>query len=293
MHKHWKTGMAGLLAAVLLVLPGCHQTQTPIAPPDPHAGMVEVPYGTEGTAWVPLRETVPVSDLRESDFTAEDQFVRYTGADYTTRTGVDVSEHQEEIDWEQVAGAGIDFAMIRAGYRGSTAGKLYTDPYFFTNLTGASRAGLDVGVYFFSQATTPAEAVAEAHYLLALLRDSGEALTMPVVFDWEETGMEDSRTGELNGAAVTACAAAFCRTITDAGYEAGVYLNRHMGYYLYDLSELTEYMIWFAAPGAWPDFYYRHQMWQYTFTGQIPGITGEVDLDLYFLPVEGKVNSEE
>ena len=284
MVKHWKRLLSCTLAAGMLLFAGCRDHGGSEDEPDPYAGMVEVPYGTEGTVWTKLQEGVPVSSFTAGQFEPDGQYIRYTGTDYTAVTGVDVSEHQRDIDWQQAADAGISFAMIRAGYRGSTAGSLYTDLYFFENMTGASAAGLDIGVYFFSQATTKAEAVAEAHYLLALLEDSGVAVTMPVVFDWEETGMEDARTTELTGDTITDCAAAFCRTITDAGYEAGVYLNRHMGYYSYDLTRLTDYMIWFAAPGEWPDFYYSHAMWQYTFTGQVPGIPADVDLDLYFTP---------
>ena len=291
MHSYWKQLAVGTLA-VMLLFSGCRDRErTPGDTVDPHAGMVEVPYGTEGNVWTRLQEGVALSTLEQDDFSYAEQYACYEGGEYTTQTGIDVSEHQGQIDWRQVADAGIEFAMIRAGYRGSTAGSLYTDAYFFENMTGASEADIPVGVYFFSQATTQAEAVAEAHYLLALMEKSGVEVTMPVVFDWEETRAEDSRTVEAEGTTITACAEAFCRTIREAGYEAGVYLNRHMGYYVYDLSRLTDAMIWFAAPGEWPDFYYALSMWQYTFSGQIPGIDAKVDLNLYFLPADQTTES--
>ena len=160
MVKHWKRLLSCTLAAGMLLFAGCRDHGGSEDEPDPYAGMVEVPYGTEGTVWTKLQEGVPVSSFTAGQFEADGQYIRYTGTDYTAVTGVDVSEHQRDIDWQQAADAGISFAMIRAGYRGSTAGSLYTDPYFFENMTGASAAGLDIGVYFFSQATTKAEAVA-------------------------------------------------------------------------------------------------------------------------------------
>lgn len=267
------------LAAVLLLLPGCGPTEQ--EPADPHAGMVQVPYGSTGFEWVRDQQGVTLSEFTEAEFSADGETMTYTGA-YASMTGVDVSEHQLEIDWQQVKDAGVDFAMIRAGYRGSTQGGLYTDEYFYRNIQNALDAGLKVGAYFFSQATSRAEAVAEANYLLALLEEHKAQITMPVVFDWEETGAADARTAGLSGQRITECAAAFCETIARAGYTPCVYLNRHMGYKLYDLIELEGYPLWFSAPGAaWSDFYYRHQMWQYSFEGQVPGIPTAVDLNLY------------
>lgn len=286
MHKlNLKQAVAGTLLAALL-LTGC-QEHSPTPTPDPHAGMIEVLYGSDGYVWVDDQENVPLSPFTQEEFSEDGQYIRYTGNDYDTMTGIDVSEHQGEIDWQQVAQAGVEFAMIRVGYRGSTTGGLYLDPFFRQNMDGAIESGLKVGVYLFSQATTEAEAVAEAHYLLALLEDYADHISMPVVFDWEETGMDDARTKEMAGEAITDCAVAFCRVIEEAGFTPGVYFNRHMGYYSFDLARLQNCQLWFAAPGNYPDFHFAHTMWQYTFTGQIPGIDADVDLDLYFLPKEG------
>lgn len=271
--------LCGTLAAALLILPGCKQeTQEPV---DPHEGMIQVLYGSQGYLWVDDQEGVPVSTFAEADFSADGQYKRYDGGAFTSKTGVDVSEHQLEIDWAQVKAAGIDFAMIRAGYRGSTQGGLYTDEYFYRNIQGALDAGLEVGAYFFSQATSRAEAVAEASFLTALLEDYKDRVTMPVVFDWEETGSSDARTAGIENRQISECAQAFCQAVEREGYTPCVYLNRHMGYYQYDLSLLTDYMIWFAGEGSYPDFHFRHSMWQYTFSGQVDGIPTEVDLDLY------------
>lgn len=272
--------LSGTLAAALLLLPGCHRT--PTEPVDPHAGMVQVPYGSEAPRWVRDQEGVALSEFTAADFTVEDGVARYNGP-YASKTGVDVSEHQQDIDWQQVKAAGVDFAIIRAGYRGATQGSLNTDPYFRQNLQGALDAGLEVGAYIFSQATSRAEAVAEANYLIALLEDYKDQITMPVVFDWEIPAMDDARTKPLDGdSAVTGYAAAFCEAVAREGYTPGVYLNRHMGYAQYDLIDLADCMLWFSAPeSAWSDFYYRHSMWQYTFSGQVPGIPTDVDMNLY------------
>ena len=272
--------LSGARAAALLVLPGCHRAEP--EPVDPHAGMVEVPYGSEGYVWVRDQKGVALSEFTAADFAVEDGIARYSGP-YGSKIGVDVSEHQLDIDWQQVKEAGIDFAIIRAGYRGATQGSLNTDPYFRQNIQGALDAGLEVGAYIFSQAISRAEAVAEANYLIALLEDHKDQITMPVVFDWEIPAMDDARTKPLDGdSAVTEFAAAFCGAIAREGYTPGVYMNRHVGYSQYDLIDLADCLLWFSAPGAgWSDFYYRHSMWQYTFECEVPGIPTAVDMNLY------------
>lgn len=267
---------------LVLLLTGCQRNWT--EPVDPHAGMIQVRYGSEDYVWVDEQEGVPISTFQAEEFSADGQYIRYSGTAYTAKTGIDVSEHQQEIDWQQVKDAGIEFAMIRAGYRGSTQGGLYTDEYFHRNMQGALDAGVEVGAYFFSQATSRAEAVAEATYLKALLEPYQSRITMPVVFDWEETGSPDARTAGIENQRITDCADAFCNAVGEMGYVPLVYLNRHMGYYQYDLAALMNYNLWFAAPDTYPDFHYRHVMWQYSFEGQVPGIPTAVDLDLYFTP---------
>lgn len=247
---------------------------------------ITVEYGTADPVTLDLQEGVPTSYLKAGNFSKTENG-RYT---YTTEdgrevlTGIDVSEHQKYPDWDKVAADGIDFAMIRLGYRGSTEGMLYKDPIFRYNLTKATNAGLKVGVYFFSQATCRAEAVAEAYYVTAVLEEFKDKITMPVVYDWEETEIEGSRTKGLDGKTVSDCAMYFTDVIREAGYQPGVYFNRHMGYYLYNLAQLTDVTFWFAGTGDYSDFYYEHSMWQYTFTGQVNGINGEVDLNLYVAP---------
>ena len=138
-------------------------------------------YLTYKNHQLPIETALPVNGWTQADFSRDEQgWLR--GAD--ALTGVDVSAHQGEIDWQKVADSGVDFAIIRAGYRGyGQEGKLLQDENFEQNIRGALNAGLDVGVYFFSQATNVWEVEEEAQQLLKALE--GYPITYPVVFDWE------------------------------------------------------------------------------------------------------------
>lgn len=250
---------------------------------DPHEGQVYINDGF-GMVWMTPLEGVDVNDIDTSELRMVNGKPHYEGSSYETRYGVDVSEHQWDIDWNAVAGSGVDFAMIRLGYRGYTEGGLFEDPFYKPNMDGALAAGMDVGVYFFSQAITVQEAIEEAEYVIKRLQ--GYELKMPVVFDWEKIeDAEYARTDGLDNTVLTDCAVAFCQTVTNAGYDACVYFNRHLGYYQYDLSRLTNYVFWVALPGDYPDFYYKSQIWQYSFASTVPGITGETDMNMMFIPV--------
>ena len=199
------------------------------------------------------------------------------------RTGVDVSFYQGEIDWRAVAGDGIDFAILRLGYRGYTQGGLMQDKQYTQNLPDALAAGLDVGVYFFSQAITPQEAEEEADYILSVL--NGAPLAYPIAFDWEHVSDPGARSNGLDGAVLTQCAKAFCARIREGGYEPAVYFNQNLGYLQYDLRELEDSVLWLAELNSPPKFYYHFDLWQYSHTGTVAGIQGEVDMDLDLRPV--------
>ena len=207
----------------------------------------------------------------------------YTGSDYRVDTGIDVSEHQWGVDWT-LASSEIDFAYVRLGYRGYTEGGLFLDPWYEQNIAGAAAAGLDTGVYFFSQATNVSEAIEEAEFVIEHLQ--GFRVNLPVIFDWEKIEEGGARTDNLNEQSLTDCAVAFCRTIERAGYDAGVYFNRRLGYHGFDLSRLADYTLWISAPGDFPDYYYACEFWQYSFNGAVSGVTGDADMNLRFIPVE-------
>ena len=205
----------------------------------------------------------------------------YNDSSIATRTGIDVSEHQYDIDWAAVAADGIDFAIIRLGYRGSTAGGLYEDGYFQQNIQGALANGLDVGVYFYSQAISVEEAREEAAFVLERLEPY--QITYPVVFDWEIVGEDEARTYTVGRRTLADCAAAFCQDIQDAGYDTMIYFTQYLGYRKYMLRTLTEHGFWYAEYEPQPRFAYDFDMWQYTCYGQVDGIEGEVDLNIQFL----------
>lgn len=197
--------------------------------------------------------------------------------------GVDVSEHQGKIQWDKVAQTDIKFAMVRLAYRGWGAeGVIRSDARGLENLDGAADAGLQVGVYFFSQAISVEEAIEEARFVLQLL--DGRELDLPVVFDWETVSSEDARTANIKKATLNACALAFCREIEAAGYEAMVYFNLDMARWKLDLLAIQEagYDFWLAMYSDTMRYAYRVGMWQYTNAGSVPGIKGKVDMNLYF-----------
>ena len=253
----YKIGIAAVVlaiiaAAVFVVLMLTHRE--PQEEADPHAGQVYIYDGFDWVWMTPL-EGVPVNELTEEFFTVESGKIKYTGSDYEVLRGIDVSEHQLDIDWQQVAGAGIDYAYIRVGRRGYTEGGLFEDPYFKANVQGAQAAGLKVGVYMFSQAITVQEAIEEARFVLERISDYN--ITLPVVFDWEKIESGDARTAGLTMEGRTDCAVAFCETVKNAGYVPCIYFNRNLGYYGYDLTRLTGYEFWFALPeSGFPNFYY-------------------------------------
>ena len=206
----------------------------------------------------------------------------YTEPGVTVLRGVDVSRYQDEIDWPAVKADGIDFAILRLGGRYQQSGDIYDDVRFEEYYTGAKAAGLRVGVYFYSQAVSTAEAVEEADYVLKKL--SGKTIDGPVVFDWETAGSSSARTNGLPIPTICDCAVAYCERVKAAGYDVMVYMNDHDGYRKYDLSRMTDYDVWYAGQynGQYPKFVYDFQMWQYTSSGKVNGITGGADMDLWF-----------
>lgn len=250
--------LALLLAVLLLSLSLCHRPSPAVSEDETLPPLPTAAYGPE-------------------DFYEQDGFMRSDTV--KTSTGVDVSEFQVSIDWPAVKEAGIEFAIVRTGYRGTTEGRLNPDVSFLRHLEGAEAAGLEVGVYFFSQAITPEEAREEAKFVLNQL--GNRRLDLPVVFDWEYVGM-DARTAHIDSRTLTDCAIAFCETIRDGGYEPMVYFNLDLSSRLFILEELQEYGFWLAMYEPPMDFPWRIDLWQYTESGTVPGIDSPVDLNLRF-----------
>ena len=213
--------------------------------------------------------------IRE-EFYKDGEFLRYGGAEHMI--GVDVSTHQGEIDWDRVAEAGVEFAILRAGYRGYTHGELYEDDCFEYNYTHATDAGIKVGVYFFSQAISKEEAREEARYLCRLLEDKEPDL--PVFYDWEYL---DGRVPQVWELSVTELAKAFCEEVSRKGFKPGVYFNRDYGDNYLEVEQLQNYVVWLAEYADAPQASYHFHCLQYTDKGKVPGIQGNVDLDLFIM----------
>ncbi|MCC8140507.1 MAG: hypothetical protein LIO67_09485 [Lachnospiraceae bacterium] len=193
--------------------------------------------------------------------------------------GIDVSKYQGSIDWTAVKNAGITFAIIRAGYRGSSTGVLVEDPYFKTNIKGATAAGIKVGVYFFTQAITEAEAVEEASMVLSLV--SGYKITYPIFIDTESA--TNGRANGLSKSARTAVVSAFCKTIKNAGYTAGVYASKSWFNNQLNASSLSSYCIWVAQYNSSCTYSGKYNIWQYSSKGSVSGISGNVDMNISYL----------
>ncbi len=195
------------------------------------------------------------------------------------KIGIDVSKWQGDIDWDKVKKDGVQFAIVRAGYRGSVTGALVEDPYFKTNMKAAAASGIPVGVYFFTQATNEVEAVEEASAVLKLI--SEYKLDYPIYIDTEGAG-GNGRADGLDVETRTLVCEAFCRTIINAGYDAGVYASRNWLNNNLETERLEQYETWLAEYRSAPLYQGYYQMWQYTSKGRVDGIEGNVDLNIRY-----------
>lgn len=231
-------------------------------------------------------EGVPLNtlDWENLELGEDNRYTYYENGEAVSKTGIDVSYHQGDIDWERVAADGIDFAMIRIGYRGYEKGIMHRDELSESYISGAQAAGIDIGVYFYSQAVSEAEAREEAVYVCGLIKDS--EIKYPVVFDWELPDDSEARTLGTTTETLNKCAAAFCQEITDRGYTAMLYSNLKMALTKYDMQTLSAYDFWYVEykdghnPPSYP---YELQMWQYASDGRVDGIDGYVDMNISFV----------
>ena len=236
-------------------------------------------YGTNATVSAKDHEQLTPIEPSAVDKTEEIPENTYDPSCFYMDVGIDVSAHQQEIDWQRVADSGVQFAILRVGYRGYTEGAIQEDAYFEQNLEGAIDAGLDVGVYFFSQAIDEQEAREEARFVLDKI--SGYLLAFPVFFDWEKIGSE-ARSDTMDLASLTIVTDTFCTEIRNAGYQAGLYFNQQLGYEELHLPSLQTYTFWLAEYNDTPSFAYHFDLWQYSASGTVDGIEGDVDLNLAF-----------
>lgn len=230
-----------------------------------------------------LRKDVPKTTVEKSRMIEKNGYKYYTDEEgnIISSIGVDVSKYQNEIDWEQVKASGIDFAIVRVGYRGyGEEGTLVEDELFRTHIEGALNAGLGVGVYFFSQAVNEEETLEEAQFVLDRIKDYD--ITYPVVFDTEEIKDAEARTDHLDKKQFTENCVTFCEAVKEAGYHPMIYANMKWMAFTLDLRKLTSYDKWYADYEPFPQCPYEFAMWQYTEKGQVPGFGSNVDLNVYF-----------
>lgn len=241
-----------------------------------------------------FHEDWPQNDYDQTAFAMADGRMSYASDRYTYRLGIDVYDAYSHIDWNAVKADGYDFAIIRLGYRGYAFPSFERDGMVIDNLHGALGAGLDAGVYFFSQAIDEKEAEEEAEYVIKILQGDGyspEYVKMGVAYDPEYIGSRSARSTDLTGEQITKNARAFCDRIREAGYKALIYSNMVWEDRNFDLSQLSDIDIWYADYTAYPQSPYQFTIWQYGH-GEAEGVDGAVDVNIELIPVPEEPETE-
>lgn len=238
-----------------------------------------------------IRSDVPKHDYNLTAFKKEGYKMSYEGDPrYRYRLGVDVSYHEGELDWKAIKDEGFEFVILRIAARGyGKEGRVFLDKMFHHNIQAAQEAGLDVGVYFFSQAINEEEAKEEAEFVLENLE--GYELELPVVYDPESILDDEARTDDVTGEQFTKNTLVFCNMVEAAGFQPMIYSNMLWEAYKFDLSQLTQYPIWYADYEDVPQTPYYFSMWQYSEKGYIDAVKDNegknyVDLDIQLIPVD-------
>lgn len=200
-----------------------------------------------------------------------------------SRVGVDISKHNGQVNFNSIKAAGVDFVMLRLGARGYSTGQLSLDDNFVENMEAAIEAGLDIGVYFYSQAISQDEVMQEANFVIQNLEPYRAHITYPVAFDMENVANDKARIDGLSRDDKTAIATTFLSGMQTAGYIPMVYGNKEWLIKNIDLTKLQDYDVWLAQEQDIPDYPYQFAMWQYTTTGVLNGVTGDASLNLCFV----------
>ena len=241
-----------------------------------------------------FHEDWPQNDYDQTAFSMADGRMTYASDRYTYSLGIDVYAAYSHIDCNAVKEDGYDIAIMRLGYRGYAFPSLQRDGMVINNLHGALGAGLDTGVYFFSQAIDEAEAVEEAEYVIEILQGDGyfpEYLKMGVAYDPEYIGSRSARSTDLTRDQITKNARAFCDRIREAGYKALIYSNMVWEDRNFDLSQLSDIDIWYADYTAYPQSPYQFTIWQYGH-GESEGVEGAVDVNIELIPIPEEPETE-
>lgn len=246
-----------------------------------------VTYADGEEEWVLISPYLPKHEYDYTKLVCQSDIMKYyVDGKQVSYVGVDISKYQDYVDFVKLKKEGIDFVMIRAGARGYGTGQITMDEYFLDNMKRASDAGLEIGLYFFSQAITKEEAIEEAN---AVLQNIGEyKITYPIAIDMEFIPNDTARIENLSREEKTKITKAFLETIEDAGYLPMIYGNKEWLIKRIDLSKLTDYDVWLSQPGDLPDYPYKFTMWQYTNEAVVDGIAGYANLNISFIDYSEK-----
>ena len=237
-----------------------------------------------------INPDIPKNTYRPEGFRQEESELQYYSSGRKVSTyGVDVSKYQGDIDWEAVRDCGIDFAMLRAGVRGYSTGSVVMDESFEKNAKEATENGIDIGIYFYSQAINLNEAVEEANYAVAAA--SKYSVIYPIVFYTESIENDSARTDSLTEAERTDIAAAFCSTVEAYGFRSMICGSKHQLSKGLELEKISGRSLWLIDAPKMKEgdrlemsaFPYKYSMWQYSNMGQIDGIEGNCNLDISFV----------
>lgn len=244
----------------------------------------EIVYLSNGEyCFYPILDTIPkhpYSDLKIIEDEETNIFEAYNDTTLVSKFGIDISKHNGEIDWDLLQTSDVDFAFIRLGIRGYGTGEIVLDEQYINNIEGANRVGIDAGVYFYPQAITLEESIEEADFVLENIKDYN--ITYPVVIDIETINAEGVRSDVLTKEERTELTIAFCDHIREAGYETMIYGNIVSFTQLLDISKLNDYPKWYAFYDNYIYYPYDFDIWQYSESGELPGIQGDVDLNIVF-----------
>lgn len=242
---------------------------------------IQVKHADGTREWVDINEDIPRNKYDLSNLKYKKPIMNYyEDSKIVSKCGVDISANQGEVDFSKLKSAGCDFVMIKVGARGYSSGKLVLDTEYQDNLKAAKKAGLDIGVYFCSQAINRSEAREEADELLDAI--SGYSVTYPVAFVMETVEDDMARIEALDMTERTQIAKAFMNRIEDAGYQSMIYGDKEWLLTMVDMEELQEYDVWFAQDSDEPEYPYEFGMWQYDSDASIKGIKGDAAMIMSF-----------
>lgn len=242
---------------------------------------IQVRHADGTKEWVDVNEDIPRNKYDYANLTYQKPFMNYKeDGKVVSKSGVDISANQGEVDFSKLKNAGCDFVMLKVGARGYSSGNLVRDANFKDNIKSAKKAGLDIGVYFCSQAVSKSEARDEADEILDAI--SGYSVKYPVAFVMETVDDDMARIEALDITERTQIAKAFMNRIEDAGYKAAIYGDKEWLLTMVDMDQLQDYDVWFAQDSDEPEYPYEFGLWQYDSDGKVKGITGDATLIMSF-----------